>query len=108
VCGPIKGFVMMNSNFSIEKRGNLKQLRVESCIGTILTIKRSIKNIKNIDPLFMFQFSRLESIIPQIKVESITENDVEKIEKATNNLFKQMKSFFGSNKEIKAYDGTRH
>jgi hypothetical protein len=99
---------MEGLNFKIESDINFNKIRIESCIGTILSIKNKIKDIKNIDPVFMFQFNRLESIIPQIKVDNINENEVEKIENATNNLFYQMKSLFKRDDEIEVYEGLKH
>jgi len=99
---------MNTSDYIIEKGVNLNQLRVESCIGTILSIKKRIKGLKNVDPVFIFQFNKLESIIPQIKVENITEVEVEKIENATNNLFDQMKTLFIDDRSTEVYDGLIH
>jgi hypothetical protein len=99
---------MSNISYTIKKGTDIYQLRVESCIGTILALKNKIKHLKNIDPVFLFQFNRLEAIIPQLRAENITKTDVERIERATNNLFNQMKPFFKNSVESEVYNGLKH
>jgi hypothetical protein len=99
---------MSNTSYTIKKGVDINQLRVESCIGTILAFKRKIKNLKHVDPVFLFQFNRLETIIPQLKAEKITKADVERIERATNSLFDQMKPFFENSQGSEVYKGIKH
>ncbi len=99
---------MNQTNHRVIQGMNINQIRLESCIGTIMTIKDSIKNLRNIDPVFLFQFNKLEVIIPQIKSGGVTSNEVEKIEKATNNLFEQMKYLFDDQLGSEVYKGLKH
>lgn len=98
----------MQESLIVEKSGSYNQLRVESCIGMIMKIKKKIKGFKNIDPVFIFQFNKLEAIIPQLKTDNISEADVEKIEVATNNLFEQMRTLFDNRLDSEVYKGQKH
>ena len=100
---------MSSPSIDAIKIGNINKVRIESCIGTILALKNKIKKLNNIDPKFLFQFNKLESIIPQIKMDNISEVEVARIETATNNLLSQMKPIFDkSDQNLKVYEGLKH
>ncbi len=96
----------MNSKILFTKRENINKIRVDSCIVTILEIKKKIQRLKHLDPVFMFQFSELETIIPKLKADQISDMEVERIEKATNSLFDQMKPLYNDDDEV--YNGYKH
>jgi len=75
------------------KTQDLYRLRVENCILTIIEVHKAIsqkpefKNIKS-------QFEELRELLERLDMSLVQEEDVQKIEQATNSLLGELKDIF--------------
>ena len=75
---------------------NLEQqyrLRVESCIGTIIDVQRTLSEEYE-DQTLLDQFEDLRQALEDLDMSGVSERDVLKVERATNALLKEFREFF--------------
>lgn len=61
------------------------RLRIESCVSTILDLNQQLGEGK-IKPEIIRQFERLKNTVKHLSDEKVSEEDIHKIEQATNDL----------------------
>lgn len=69
------------------------RLRVESCIGTIIDVQRTL-SAEYEDQTLLEQFEELKQALDELDMSSVCEGDVLKVEQATNALLKEFREFF--------------
>lgn len=75
---------------------NLKKqyrLRVESCIGTIIDVQRTLSSEYE-DHTIVGQFEELKQALDDLDMSGVCERDVLKVEQATNALLREFREFF--------------
>ena len=83
------------------------RLRVEICIGTIIDAHRHIKTqYKNEE--FISHFEKLKSLLENIDLQGVSENDILMVEKATNELLCEFRPLFEQGSQSKLYGETIH
>lgn len=81
--------------------------RVESCVNTILDLNNHLGEGK-IRPEIIKQFLRLKESLQNVSEDSVSEQDVTRIEQATNQLLEEIRAAYGDQKPPVLYDGDRH
>ncbi|MGQ9485170.1 MAG: hypothetical protein ACUVSA_09420 [Desulfosoma sp.] len=81
--------------------------RVESCVNTILDLNNHLGEGK-IRPEIIKQFLRLKESLQNVSEDSVSEQDVTRIEQATNQLLEEIRAAYGDKKPPMLYDGDRH
>ena len=72
---------------------NKYRLRVRNCIGTILDVHRNVSPpLDHTD--FVSQFERLKTAVNHINLNEVTEQDVLRVERATNALLWEFRPIF--------------
>ena len=71
------------------------RLRVESCIGTIIDVHKSVSQPYG-DVEFLSQFEKLKKAVTKMDMSNVSERDVLMVEKATNALLREFKPIFES------------
>jgi hypothetical protein len=83
------------------------RLRVEICIGTIIDVHKHIKTqYKN--EAFISQFEGLKRVLEYIDMQGVSEKDIVRVEKATNDLLCEFKPLFEQVEQSKVYRDTVH
>ena len=83
------------------------KLRIEHCRITIAEVHRALL-IDEVQPEIARQFRRLEAALEQVDVTQLRNRDLEKIEKATNKLLDEFRSFYRRGKLKNIHDGFIH
>lgn len=81
--------------------------RVESCVNTILDLNNHLGEGK-IRPEIIKQFQRLKESLQNVSEDSVSEQDVTRIEQATNQLLEEIRAAYGDQQPPVLYDGDRH
>lgn len=81
--------------------------RVESCVNTILELNNHLGEGK-IRPEIIKQFLRLKESLHHVSDENVSEQDVTRIEQATNQLLEEIRTAYGDRKPLVLYEGDRH
>ncbi|WP_448382249.1 hypothetical protein [Desulfosoma sp.] len=81
--------------------------RVESCVNTILELNNHLGEGK-IRPEVIKQFLRLKESLRHVSDENVSEQDVTRIEQATNQLLEEIRAAYGDQKPLVLHDGDRH
>jgi hypothetical protein len=69
------------------------RLRVESCIGTIIDVQRTL-SAEYEDQSLLDQFEELKEALSDLDLSGVCEGDVLKVEQATNVLLMEFQEFF--------------
>lgn len=72
---------------------NKYRIRVKNCIGTILDVHRSMSPPFD-HRAFISQFERLKTAVNHINMNEVTEQDVVRVERATNALLGEFRPIF--------------
>ncbi|MEJ5366204.1 MAG: hypothetical protein WHS86_13980 [Desulfosoma sp.] len=80
---------------------------MESCVNTILELNNHLGEGK-IRPEVIKQFLRLKESLRHVSDENVSEQDVTRIEQATNQLLEEIRVAYGDQKPLVLHDGDRH
>lgn len=69
------------------------KMRIENCVNTIIEVHKFLGSQK-INPEIIDQFRRLKDVVEVLNIGKVTEDDIEKIELATNSLLSELKVLF--------------
>ena len=69
------------------------KMRVENCIGTIIDVHKIISETPEYKGL-MPQFEELKDLVEHLDMSLVQEEDVQRIEQATNSLLSELKDIF--------------
>lgn len=67
------------------------RLRMENCVATILEVNRNL-GTGRIRPEIIRQFERLKAFVHAVSEETVDEDDIDRIEEATNQLLDEIRS----------------
>jgi len=67
------------------------RLRMENCVATILEVNRNL-GAGQIRPEIIRQFERLKAFVHAVSEETVDEDDIDRIEEATNQLLDEIRS----------------
>jgi len=81
--------------------------RVESCVDTILELDKSLGKGK-IRPDVIERFERLKESLVNVADEAIDEQDISRIEEATNQLLSEIRFSLGAQVAQSLHDGQIH
>lgn len=68
------------------------RLRVENCIATVLELNRRLGEGR-IRPEIIRQFERLRDFLRAVSEDAVDEDDIDKIEEATNQLLEEIREY---------------
>ncbi|MFH1351150.1 MAG: hypothetical protein ABII26_09450 [Pseudomonadota bacterium] len=86
---------------------NKYRLRVESCIGTIIDVHKSIRHLySNLG--FLSQFEDLKEAIDDMDMSQVSERDVLMVEQATNDLLGEFRPIFDTGYHDSVYNQLKH
>ncbi len=71
------------------------RIRVESCIGTIIDVHKSVK-VPHDKGTLLTQFENLRKAIDHMDMSQVSERDIAMVEQATNALLGEFRSVFES------------
>jgi len=83
------------------------KLRIENCVNTIIEVHKFLGSQK-INPEIIDQFRRLKDVVEVLNIGKVTEEDIEKIELATNSLLNELKVLFECREVGKIYPDAKH
>ena len=83
------------------------RLRVENCVDTILQLDKSLGKGK-IRPDVIAKFQRLKESLRDAVEERIDEQDISRIEEATNQLLSEIRVSLGTTVAHPCHDGQTH
>jgi hypothetical protein len=89
------------------KSAKRMRLRVESCIDTVLELNERLGEGK-IKPEIIHQFEKLRDSLKTANDETVDEQDINRIEDATNQLLLQIKKIYGKDLVGGLYEGPKH
>ncbi|RLB08667.1 MAG: hypothetical protein DRG27_05415 [Deltaproteobacteria bacterium] len=69
------------------------KMRVENCIGTIIDVHKIISQKPEYKTLIS-QFEELRDLLKRLDMSLVQEEDVQRIEQATNSLLNELKDIF--------------
>ena len=69
------------------------RMRVESCIGTIIDVHKSVK-VPHDKGTLLTQFENLRKAIDHMDMSQVSERDIDMVEQATNTLLGEFRSVF--------------
>ncbi|RLB13107.1 MAG: hypothetical protein DRG39_00020 [Deltaproteobacteria bacterium] len=72
---------------------NIYKMRVENCIGTIIDVHKIISESPEYKGLIP-QFEELRDLVEHLDMSLVQEEDVQRIEQATNSLLNELKDIF--------------
>jgi len=75
------------------KERHIYKMRVENCIGTIIDVHKIISEAPEYKGL-MPQFDELKELVENLDMSLVQEEDVQRIEQATNSLLIELKDIF--------------
>jgi hypothetical protein len=75
------------------------RLRVESCVTTVLDLDARLGE-GTIEPEVIEQFERLRESLLQVTDESVNEEDIGRIEEATNELLDEIRNAYGRERPV--------
>ena len=83
------------------------RLRVETCIGTIIDVHKSI-TITCENEKILWQFEKLSRAVTEMDMSQVSEQDVLIVEQATNALLNEFRTIFNGRLTAPIYESTRH
>lgn len=83
------------------------RLRVESCVNTILELNVRLGEGK-IKPEIIQQFERLKDSLQYVRDDSVDEEDIDRIEEATNQLLAEIRTTYGETLTVPSRGGQTH
>lgn len=83
------------------------KMRIENCVNTIIEVHKFLGS-QRINPEIIDQFRRLKDVVEVLNIGKVTEEDIEKIEGATNSLLNELKVLFESREVGKIYPCLKH
>lgn len=86
---------------------NQYRMRVETCIGTIIDVHRSI-TITCENEQILSQFEKLRKAVNEMDMSQVSEQDVLLVEQATNALLNEFRTVFTGGFPAPIYESTRH
>lgn len=86
---------------------NKYRLRVETCIGTIIDVHKSINSVYENEE-FLSQFEKLRKVINNIDMQDVSERDVNMVEQATNALLCEFRPIFETEDHGPVYGKITH
>jgi hypothetical protein len=86
---------------------NQYRIRVETCIGTIIDVHRSV-TITCENEQILSQFEKLRKAVNQMDMSQVSEQDVLLVEQATNALLDEFRTVFTGGFSDPIYASTRH
>jgi len=86
---------------------NRNRLRVESCIGTIIDVHKSINSMIENEEL-LAHFEELGEAIEALDMSKVSEGDILMVEKATNALLGEFGSLFETGMFGSVYSARKH
>ncbi|MFH0810057.1 MAG: hypothetical protein V2A77_06270 [Pseudomonadota bacterium] len=69
------------------------KIRIETCVNTIIEVHKFLGS-QRVNPEIIEQFRRLKDVVEVLNIGKVTEDDIEKIELATNSLLNELKVLF--------------
>jgi len=90
---------------------NLKhtyRLRVETCIGTIIDVHKSISHPYHESMEFLSQFEKLKEAVNHMDMSKVSEGDILMVEQATNALLGEFKPIFETEDFGPVYGKVKH
>lgn len=84
-----------------------KQLRLSACLETIIEVHTSIADSR-IDDALIGKFKQLEQSLKSIDLEGVSENDVRRVEDATNRLLDELGRLFMNNEAKSIHSSPLH
>lgn len=81
--------------------------RIESCVNTILDLNKLLGTGK-IKPEVVQQFQRLKESLQYVRDDEVDEEDIDRIEQATNALLAEIRVAYGENPIESIYKGLTH
>ena len=82
------------------------RLRVESCIGTIIEVHKSVSQPYG-DMAFLSQFEKLKKVVTTMDMSHVSEQDVLMVEQATNALLGEFRPIFESGDYSAVYESLK-
>ena len=82
---------------------HIYKMRVENCIGTIIDVHKIISKKPEYRTLIS-QFEELRDLLERLDMSLVQEEDVQRIEQATNSLLNELKDIFQEAKLGPVYD----
>jgi len=87
---------------------SMYKMRIENCVNTIIEVHKFLGS-QRINPEIVDQFKRLKDVVSVLNMGKVTEDDIEKIELATNSLLSELRVLFEFNElATKIYPCTKH
>jgi hypothetical protein len=86
---------------------NQYRIRVETCIGTIIDVHRSV-TITCENEQILSQFEKLRKAVNEMDMSQVSEQDVLLVEQATNALLNEFRTVFTGGFSDPIYASTRH
>ena len=86
---------------------NQYRMRVETCIGTIIDVHRSI-TITCENEQILSQFEKLRKAVNEMDMSQVSEQDVLLVEQATNALLNEFRTVFTGGFSAPIYESPRH
>ena len=86
---------------------NQYRLRVETCIGTIIDVHRSV-TITCENEKILWQFEKLRKAVNEMDMSLVSEKDVLLVEQATNALLNEFRTIFSGGLSAPIYETIRH
>jgi hypothetical protein len=86
---------------------NQYRLRVETCIGTIIDVHKSI-TITCENEKILWQFEKLSRAVNEMDMSQVSEQDVLLVEQATNALLNEFRTIFNGGLTAPIYESIRH
>ena len=83
------------------------QRRLGSCIETIVAIQASLDESR-LDPVFVGKFKQLESSLRSIEITPVSEEDVQRVEDATNILLEELRFLYTTGEPNPIHAGMLH
>jgi hypothetical protein len=83
------------------------KMRIENCVNTVIEVHKFLGSQK-INPEIIDQFRRLKDVVEVLNIGKVTEEDIEKIELATNSLLNELKVLFEWHEVGKIYPDVKH
>jgi len=86
---------------------NQYRLRVETCIGTIIDVHKSV-TITCENEKILWQFEKLRRAVNEMDMSQVSEQDVLLVEQATNALLNEFRTIFNGGLTAPIYESIRH
>jgi hypothetical protein len=83
------------------------RLRVETCIGTIIDVHKSVSEACENEKI-LSQFEEIRKAVNQMDMSQVSEQDVLLVEQATNALLNEFKSMFKTHACGPIYESPHH